>query len=110
MFYLYILHSATSDIFYIGITDNPARRLKEHNESEHVTFTSKHRPWALKAVFRIGENRGDALKLEKFIKKNRSRRMMELLCSRDFVPDGRLAQLVINQRVVGSSPTGGAKH
>jgi len=34
MFYLYILHSASSDKYYIGHSDNPWRRLVEHNEDD----------------------------------------------------------------------------
>ena len=91
MHYLYILYSVSSDIYYVGITNNPAKRLSEHNEGVHCTFTSKHRPWEIRAVFEVGESLGKAMVIEKFIKKNRSTRMMKLLCDKDFIPDGKLS-------------------
>jgi len=35
--------------FYVGSSDDPERRLTEHNDtsSGHVTFTHKHGPWEL---------------------------------------------------------------
>jgi hypothetical protein len=50
MFYIYIIYSAASDLYYVGHTDDYVRRLTEHNEAVHNRFTSKHRPWVLKAV------------------------------------------------------------
>jgi putative endonuclease len=48
----------------------------------------------LKAVFEVGESRGEADRLEKFIKRQKSRRLIESLINPDFVPEGKLAQLV----------------
>jgi putative endonuclease len=69
MFYIYILYSPSADRFYVGHTENYLQRLTEHNNSERITYTSKHRPWLLKAVFVCGNNRGEAQKIELFIKK-----------------------------------------
>jgi putative endonuclease len=45
--WVYILENA-SGRFYIGSTDNPQRRLSEHNSDRgHCTFTHKYRPWSL---------------------------------------------------------------
>ncbi|SOD15396.1 putative endonuclease [Pedobacter xixiisoli] len=93
MFYLYILYSTCSDKYYVGYTRDYVRRLKEHNSSEGLTFTSKHRPWVLKAVFLCGEIESEAVRLDRFIKKQKSRRLLERLI--DVVaPTGVLAQLV----------------
>jgi putative endonuclease len=76
MFYLYILHSAKSNQFYVGITDNPKRRLCEHNSSPRQLFTSPHRPWSMEALFHCSDNLGDAMKVERFIKKQKSRSLL----------------------------------
>jgi putative endonuclease len=54
MYYIYILYSAVSDVYYVGYTSNYLNRLEQHNTSLHNTFTSKHRPWKLAAVFEAG--------------------------------------------------------
>ena len=76
MFFVYFLYSASSDIYYIGHTNNIDRRLAEHNHSDHNTFTSKHRPWVLQYYFKISNSRSDAQKIENFIKKQKSRRLI----------------------------------
>ena len=55
-------------MYYIGHSDNHERKWKEHKESLHNTFTSKHRSWKLVAGFPVSENRGEAMHLEKYIK------------------------------------------
>ncbi|MBW7889979.1 MAG: GIY-YIG nuclease family protein [Chitinophagaceae bacterium] len=45
MYFIYILYSVASDIYYVGYTTDINRRLNEHNYQEHFnTFTSNHRP------------------------------------------------------------------
>jgi putative endonuclease len=93
MFYLYFLYSASSDIYYAGYTNDYLKRLSEHNTSDRNTFTSKHRPWELKAVFECGNDEAVAMQLEKFIKKQKSRTLIERMI--DGVElTGALAQLV----------------
>ena len=41
---VYILWSATARKFYIGISDNPTRRLEQHNQGVS-RWTVRHRPW-----------------------------------------------------------------
>jgi putative endonuclease len=94
MFYIYILYSPSSDFYYVGYSNDPVRRLEEHNSSVHNTFTSKHRPWILKAYFKCSESEKEAIQIERFIKKQKSRKLLEQLCTSDFVPHGRLAPLV----------------
>jgi len=71
MYYIYILYSERSDKYYIGYTSDYQRRLTEHNTTERSTYTSKHRPWRLEAVFECGESESEAMKLEAFIKKQK---------------------------------------
>jgi putative endonuclease len=93
MFYLYILYSSHSDLFYVGYSDDPFRRLTEHNTSDHNTFTSKHRPWELMAIYQCGDSRNQAVAIEKFIKKQKSRNLIrKLIEGNEFT--GILAQLV----------------
>jgi putative endonuclease len=94
MFYIYVLHSDSSDMYYVGHTDDVQRRLEEHNHSDKTdTFTSKHRPWKLMAVFECSEERSMALKCERVIKKQKSRRLLERIVSGETLT-GELAQLV----------------
>ena len=67
-FYIYILYSETYDIYYVGYSDDFRRRFEQHNHSQNVTFTSKHRPWILKTVYSCGTKQSEAMKIEKFIK------------------------------------------
>jgi putative endonuclease len=71
MFYIYILYSPSSDKYYVGYSNDYERRLIEHNSSPKNTFTSKHRPWHLKAVFACGNIEASAMQIEKFIKKQK---------------------------------------
>jgi putative endonuclease len=93
-FYIYILYSENANKFYIGYSHNPWKRLNEHNTVEHLTYTSKFRPWQLKAVFIAGENEGEAIKIERFIKKQKSRLLLEKLVDPNYKPEAKLAQLV----------------
>ena len=93
MYYLYILYSGTSNIYYVGPSHDPWERFEHHSSNEKDTFTSKHRPWEMKAVFEAG-TRSNALRIEKFIKKQKSRKLIEMLVQPDFVPSSSLAQLV----------------
>jgi putative endonuclease len=93
MFYIYILYSKSSDKYYVGHTDDPYRRLEEHNTSEKTTYTHKHRPWKMVSLFEVIGGRGDAMKIEKFIKKQKSREFIERLVTQDKL-DGSLGQLV----------------
>jgi len=79
MYYIYILYSKSSEKFYVGYTGNIEKRVNEHNNSERNTYTSKHRPWVLAAAFECGEVEAEAIKIEKFIKKQKSRSLLEKL-------------------------------
>ena len=92
-YYLYIIYSEEFDKFYIGYSTDVNQRIKKHNTSKFNTFTSKYRPWVLKAVF-LTENKATAIKMERFIKKQKSRRLLTQLIKFEYVPTGILAQLV----------------
>ena len=94
MFYLYIIFSDSANKFYVGYSADPWRRLIEHNTKPITTFTSKYRPWMLKAVFQCGTTEAEAMRIEKFIKNQKSRKLLEQLCDPSFIPTEFLAQLV----------------
>ncbi|GET30624.1 GIY-YIG nuclease family protein [Prolixibacter sp. SD074] len=85
MFYVYILYSPSSDIYYVGSTDDVERRLEEHNHLSENSFTSKHRPWDLKVAFDVSHSRTVALKIEKHIKRQKSRKYIEDIIERNSI-------------------------
>jgi predicted GIY-YIG superfamily endonuclease len=46
MWYVYFLYSSKSGLTYVGISQNPKDRLKQHNLRKSK-FTSGHLPWDL---------------------------------------------------------------
>ena len=92
MYYTYIIYCKTADIFYVGSTDEYQRRLIEHNNHEKNKFTSKFDFWELKLVLAFN-SRAEAMKMEKFIKKQKSKQFIEKLILGENLT-GNLAQLV----------------
>lgn len=92
-FFIYILYSPSSQLHYVGYTDNIDRRLKQHNNSNLNTFTSKHRPWEIKTLFEVNGDKSDAIKIERFIKKQKSQKFIQTMIDTTTFT-GRLAQLV----------------
>ena len=67
--YLYTVRCA-DDTFYTGITTNPDRRLKEHNESNRgAKYTKTRRPVGDMALIEWFVNRSSAQKAESKFKK-----------------------------------------
>ena len=80
MFYIYVLYSNGSDRYYIGLTNDVDRRLKEHNNPlVYNKYTAKYIPWELKVSFECSESRGEGLIIERFIKNQKSRHFIEKL-------------------------------
>ena len=78
-YYLYILQSLSADKFYIGVSENPDRRLVYHNSIEKG-FTSRYRPWKL--VFtQAFDSKSDALKAERKLKSWKSKVMIRKVIS-----------------------------
>jgi putative endonuclease len=88
MFYIYILYSQKSDKYYIGLTTDVNRRLEEHNHPPiNKKYTAKHLPWKLKFFFECSDSRGIGLKVERFIKNQKSRNFLEKLIVHKDDPD-----------------------
>ncbi|MFC1496125.1 GIY-YIG nuclease family protein [Candidatus Margulisiibacteriota bacterium] len=75
MHYLYILQSKKTGRYYVGVTNNVQRRLKEHN-SGTVKSTGYYRPWVLKKTEEYS-NIKEAYRRERFIKAKHSRKIIE---------------------------------
>ena len=74
MFYVYILQSIKYDHYYIGHTEDVDKRLKEHNNPViRYKYTAKYLPWEIKMSFPVSDFRGDAIRVEKVIKKQKSK-------------------------------------
>jgi predicted GIY-YIG superfamily endonuclease len=80
VYWVYVLQSLTirtnkkgqrlPGFFYVGMTTDPARRLRQHNGeiSGGGRYTSKWRVWEMRAIFGPYETRSDALKAEYALK------------------------------------------
>ena len=80
-FHVYILHSSTTDSYYVGHTNDVNRRLEEHNDlfANHGKCCVKNGPWVLKYSESDFDTRADAMKREKQIKAWKSKKMIEKL-------------------------------
>ena len=78
MHYVYILYSAGADKYYVGQTSDIEQRRLYHNEISKKSYTTRYRPWALKAVIEAG-SRGQALRMERYVKRQKDRGYIERL-------------------------------
>ncbi|SEA72502.1 GIY-YIG nuclease family protein [Psychroflexus halocasei] len=76
MHFLYIIYSQNIDKFYIGETTDVNHRIELHNRHAFKNAYSKAADdWILKLKFQC-ENRKNAVFLEKFIKRMKSRKFI----------------------------------
>ena len=83
MWYVYVIQSIIPRVdrrgrplpgfYYVGSTNNVTRRLRQHNGEIKGggIFTSKHRPWILRAVYGEYADRSEALKAEMALKRGK---------------------------------------
>ncbi|WP_421977933.1 GIY-YIG nuclease family protein [Roseivirga seohaensis] len=78
-FVVYILFSASLDKFYIGYTSNFEERIRFHNDSvKNNIWTKRGQPW--KEFFIIKDlTKSPALKIEKHIKRMKSKKYTQEL-------------------------------
>ena len=79
MFYIYILYSESYNKYYVGHTNDIRRRLDEHNTNPLMTYTHKFGPWVVAACYEISKTRAVAMKVERYIKRQKSRKIIERL-------------------------------
>jgi putative endonuclease len=82
LFFVYILFSEQHDKFYVGHTNDLIRRILEHNDPLGKRFTTKFQPWELVAAFPFS-TRGQAILIERYIKKQKKRSFIRGLCEDD---------------------------
>ena len=79
-FYTYILQSEKDGTFYIGSSADPEEGLLKYNR-RHSGYTARKQPWKL-VWQEIHEDKSNAIKREKFLKKQKSRVYLEELISK----------------------------
>ncbi len=92
-YFIYIIYSYSIDKYYIGYSKNPWVRLQQHNSNAKDKYTGRTSDWELAAVFCV-QDEITAIRLERYIKKQKSRSFITQLCQVEFIPWGELAQLV----------------
>ena len=78
-YYVYILQSEIDSTFYKGFTENPIKRLVQHNAGE-MNYSSKKIPWKLVGLL-IFDTKKEALVAEKKLKKYDHQRPIALIKS-----------------------------
>jgi putative endonuclease len=75
MHFVYVLKSSSFAKSYVGMTDSPERRLREHNEGRHA-YTKRYMPWEL-----VWKEECDTLKnahsREKYLKSAAGRKFLK---------------------------------
>ena len=75
MFFVYALWSEKFDKIYVGFSNNPDKRLKEHNAGKS-TFTNKYRPW-IRFYLEEASSSVEARKKEKYYKSDWGRKKLQ---------------------------------
>ncbi len=79
IYYVYIIYNKKCDKFYTGQTWNIGKRLTEHNLGLSG-YTSKYDGGWVKVYEEKFNNRIDAIKREKFLKKQKNKNFYRKLC------------------------------
>ena len=91
--YFYIIYSTTKNRYYIGITDDLNQRLNFHNfKEESKGFSKIASDWEFKLTYRC-KSKEQASLLERFIKKQKSRKFNERLINSPSL----LGQIILDQ-------------
>ena len=77
MYFVYVIYSQALDSYYVGYSSDPEVRSKQHNEGFYFdSFTSKSSDWNLFYVLKCND-KTQALKIEKHIKRMKSRKYLQ---------------------------------
>jgi putative endonuclease len=87
MHYVYVLRSEKDGRFYVGMTGNVNRRIKEHNAGR-AKSTKGWRPWKLFFVEEV-DTRVEAREREKHLKSGVGKEYIKELWSHTCLPAGR---------------------
>jgi putative endonuclease len=78
-FYVYILQSESTSRYYVGHTEHLEERVRYH-QSNYSKSIKNRGPWKLRH-FEEFPTRGDAMKREHYIKRQKDRRFIEKVIS-----------------------------
>lgn len=92
-YYIYILYSKSIDRYYVGYSQNPWIRFEQHLSNSSDKYTGKAKDWILKTIYSV-KNKSEAIRIERFIKNQKSRKLIERICQEDFIGTDNLAKLV----------------
>ncbi|MEY3200101.1 MAG: hypothetical protein RJA13_2059 [Bacteroidota bacterium] len=92
-FYIYIIYSASIDRYYVGYSSNFWVRLDQHNSNSSDKYTGRSKDWKLRSVFEL-KTESTAIKIERFIKRQKSRKLLERMCLETFKGEEILSELV----------------
>jgi len=73
--YIYLIKSVNNNKYYLGSTNRPADRVKEHNNGKNKT-TKKYLPWVCLAIIKVGDIRR-ARQIEYYIKRQKEKLSIE---------------------------------
>lgn len=76
VYYVYVLQSATSKQWYIGMTSDLRKRLSEHNSGMFTSWTKGRGPFSV-IYFEGCSNKGDARSRELYLKSGMGRRYLK---------------------------------
>jgi putative endonuclease len=77
MIFVYVIKSIHKKFRYVGITNDPHRRINEHNSHKNIS-TSPYAPYDL-VMTEEYENYIEARKREKFLKSGQGRKFLDTL-------------------------------
>ncbi len=85
MHYAYILKSLSQPgAVYIGSTDNLRKRLRQHNDSNHKSYSKRFAPWGVEMYLAFSDKK-EAERFEIYLKSNSGKAFMrKRLLSADF--------------------------
>lgn len=77
-YYVYILSNKDRGVYYVGVTKNLVRRILEHREGSHRSFTGRYQVFDL-MYFEVFDDIEQAIVREKQIKAGPRRRKTRLI-------------------------------
>ena len=87
MHYLYIIHSKSIDKYYVGESPDVINRLDQHNSHYFKKgFTNSAEDWEIVLSIKC-ESRTDAVYLEKFIKRMKSKKFIQKIIQKPVILD-----------------------
>ena len=82
MHFLYVVYSPKADKYYTGESINVPARLELHNSHKYLkAFTKAASDWEIRLIFKC-ETKKDAVYLERYIKRMKSRKFIKKIIDR----------------------------